>query len=93
MVMAGDFSVENGLLDRDAALQLKRLLEQFGLPTTVKVNPDNIRDAIQKDKKRSGNTLHFVFLNQIGQAVVKETSIDVLLNYAGTWLQANPLDE
>ena len=93
MVMAGDFSVENGWLDRNAALRLKSLLEKFGLPTTVKVNPDDIRDAIQKDKKRSGDMLHFVFLNQIGQAVVNEASIDVLQSYAGTWLQANPLDK
>ncbi len=93
MVLASDFSVEKGLLDRDAALRLKRLLQKFGLPTTINVNPDNIRDAIQKDKKRSGDMLHFVFLDQIGQAVVKETSIDVLQNYVGTWLQANPSDE
>ena len=93
MVMACDFSVDKGLLSSASALRLKRLLQRFELPTAVKVNPDRVRDAIQKDKKRAGDMLHFVFLNQIGRAVVDETPIDALQTYAGTWLQANPTDD
>ena len=93
MVMAGDFSVAKGLLSSEAALRLKRLLEKFKLPTTAKVNPHKIQDAIQKDKKRSGEMLYFVFLNQIGHAVVNKTSIDDLQTYAIQWLQANHTNE
>ena len=53
MVMACDLSVQKGLLTAEAAHRLKRLLQSFKLPTTVKVSPDKVMDAIQKDKKRT----------------------------------------
>ena len=93
MAMACDFSAEKGWLSSESSLRFKRLLGKFMLPTAVKVNPDQIQDAIQKDKKRSGDMLYFVFLNQIGHAVVDETSIDVLQSYAVKWVQANPKDD
>jgi 3-dehydroquinate synthase len=93
MVMACDFSVEKGLLEGASVLRLKRLLEKFELPTTINVRPDKVQDAILKDKKRAGDMLHFVFLNRIGNAVVIETPIDIIQSYAGSWLQANPIDD
>jgi 3-dehydroquinate synthase len=93
MVMACDFSVEKGLLEGASVLRLKRLLEKFELPTSVKVSPDKVHDAIHKDKKRARDMLHFVFLNRIGNAVVNETPIDIIQSYAGSWLQANPIDD
>jgi len=88
MVMACDLSVEKGILTGAAAQRLKLLLKKFKLPTTVKMEPDMIIDAIAKDKKRAGDNVHFVFLDQIGNAVVKEIAIEALQRYARTWLQS-----
>jgi 3-dehydroquinate synthase len=93
MVMACDLSVDKGLLTAEAAHRLKGLLQRFKLPTTVKVSPGKVIDAIKKDKKRTGDHVHFVFLNQIGQAVVNETPLGVLQSHVGTWLQANNIDD
>jgi 3-dehydroquinate synthase len=93
MVMACDMAVQKGLVPAEAAHRLKRLLQRFKLPTTVKVNPDRVIDAIQKDKKRTGDNVHFVFLNSIGKAVVNETSIDSLRDHARTWLQSINQDD
>ncbi len=93
MVMACDLSVQKGLLPAEAAPRLKRLLQRFKLPTTVKVSPDKVMDAIQKDKKRSGDNVHFVFLNSIGKAVVNETSLNSLRDHARTWLQSINQDD
>jgi 3-dehydroquinate synthase len=93
MVMACDLSVQKGLLTAEAAYRLKRLLQRFKLPTAVKVSPDKVMDAIQKDKKRTGDNVHFVFLNSIGKAVVNETSIDSLRDHARTWLQSINQDD
>jgi 3-dehydroquinate synthase len=87
MALACDLSVQSGLLAGESAQRLKRLLEAFKLPTTVKVHPDMVLDAIQKDKKRSGDHVHFVFLNEIGNAVVRMIPMGALLDYAGSWLQ------
>jgi 3-dehydroquinate synthase len=93
MVMACDLSVQKGLLTAEAAHRFKRLLQRFKLPTTVKVSPDKVMDAIQKDKKRTGDNVHFVFLKSIGKAVVDETSIDSLRDHARTWLQSINQDD
>ena len=81
------------MLTDEAAQRLKRLLERFKLPTTVKVSPDKVIDAIQKDKKRSGDNVHFVFLNRIGNAIVNEIPLDTLQSHARDWLQAINQDD
>jgi 3-dehydroquinate synthase len=88
MVFAADLSVREGSLapaDRD---RIVRLAGRLGLPTVAGVlaaagkgdsprreSPlllSGIIDALRKDKKRSGDALHFVFLEAIGRPLVRE---------------------
>jgi len=42
----------------------------------------HLADAIRKDKKRAGDTIHYVLLDDIGKAVVEEIGIDELTRLA-----------
>ena len=89
MVAASDLSVEKGLLASAEVQRLKLLLQQFRLPTKVNVSSDAVLDAIDKDKKREGDKVHFVFLKELGNAVVKEIAIGELKKFAGKWMLAS----
>jgi len=51
----------------------------LNLPTRLPVDPLKVMDGLQKDKKRSGDTIHFVLLHGLGRAVVETISLSDLL--------------
>jgi len=79
MVFASKLSVKKGLMSRTECNRLTALLKALDMPTTVEVSPDATIDALLRDKKRAGDTVHFVLLEKIGQAVVVEMAIDELV--------------
>ena len=58
--------------------RLERLLLQLGLPVATDVQPQKIINALQKDKKREGNDIHFVLLDKIGKAVIRKIALTEL---------------
>jgi 3-dehydroquinate synthase len=68
MVMAVRLSVKLGICTPDDANRLIDLLKQYGLPVVVPIKPNDILDAIRKDKKRENDLIHFVLLRKIGKA-------------------------
>jgi 3-dehydroquinate synthase len=88
MAVAGDLSVARGLLNAEEAWRLKQLLQKCKVPITVKMGSAEVFAAIQKDKKRTADSVYFVFLNQIGRAVVENIPMDWLQKHAATWMQS-----
>ncbi len=78
MVIASDLAVEKGLLARDQADRLERLLARFGLPTRAELNGEAIAEALSKDKKRFGGVVHAILLERIGKASVHKVALDEL---------------
>ncbi len=78
MVMAASMSVRRGLLPQEKAYRLSELLKKLELPTSLPIKPETILDALKKDKKREGDSIHFILLEDIGQAVVQEIPIGEL---------------
>jgi 3-dehydroquinate synthase len=76
MVIASEVSEANGLLTNVNTQRLQRLLQDLALPTQIEADADLVWEALQKDKKREGGTIHFVLLEQIGRAIVKRLSIE-----------------
>ncbi|MBW3566353.1 MAG: 3-dehydroquinate synthase [Proteobacteria bacterium] len=74
LVLAAALSEAHFSLDPDTRLRVARLLEGFGLPTTLPadVKPDEIIDAMQLDKKHVKAHWRLVLLERIGTAVVVE---------------------
>lgn len=79
MVFAAKLSVEKGLLAQRECDRLIALLKVLEMPTEVEVPPEAAIDALLRDKKRTGDTVHFVLLEKIGRAVVKEMAVDDLV--------------
>jgi 3-dehydroquinate synthase len=78
MVMASALSVKRGLLSALEHRRLCDLLKKLKLPNSFASSPQQIFDAVAKDKKRAGDRIHFVLLNGIGKAVVELITIKEL---------------
>ena len=80
MVLASKLSEKKGYLQSEDSTRLSNLLENFRLPVELEFNRQQVFEAIGKDKKREGDSLKFVLLKRIGEAVVDEISIHELEN-------------
>lgn len=78
MVMACSLSVKLGLLKIREAEKITTLLQKLDLPVAADVSKQALKEAIRRDKKRIGDSIHFVLLKGIGQAVISEISISEL---------------
>jgi len=76
MILAADFSVKEGLLSKTDANRLKQLITHLKLPVRSRADSKTIKEALQRDKKKDGAHMHFVFLDDIGSCVIREISID-----------------
>jgi 3-dehydroquinate synthase len=84
MVLASKLSEKKGYLQKDDTTRLSSLLEKFRLPVRLEFNPQQVIDAIGKDKKREGDHLKFVFLQKIGKALVEEIPIQEIVEVLQT---------
>ncbi len=87
MVYAGKIAQKIGLLNREDAKKIERLLQKAHLPVSPlkKFNPQEILAILEMDKKRSAGKQKFVLPKKIGQVIIKddipiELLKEVLLN-------------
>ncbi len=83
MVVAAALSVKRGHLPAEDSQRIEELLKELKLPTRLQIDQEGVLDALKKDKKRKGDSINFVLLHGIGNAIVEEISIkelEVLLN-------------
>jgi 3-dehydroquinate synthase len=76
MIAAARISARRGLLPNNEAQALNALIARAGLPTRVEADLDAVLDAIGKDKKRQEQSIRFILLKGLGQAVVAEVERD-----------------
>ena len=50
---------------------IHELVSAAGLPADMELDPDVIFQNIRKDKKKSGDSIHFILLDGLGSAIVK----------------------
>lgn len=85
MVLAGALSTQMGLLKPSVLRRVCALLEKLQLPTHIPTNPELIIDALHKDKKRQGEHIHFVALEDIGRVAVRSVSLKRLEEAVRRW--------
>jgi 3-dehydroquinate synthase len=83
MVLAAELSIKKGYLTASEGDRLKALLQQFGLPVRLSFSDDRVTAALKMDKKRTRNSLHFVFLKGIGSCEVEEIDLEELVRMVG----------
>lgn len=72
MAAAALFSAQQGLISPKDVDRIKQLLSGLNLPISSSLPAQEIIRAASKDKKKQGQDLYYVFLEQIGQARVKK---------------------
>jgi 3-dehydroquinate synthase len=81
MVLASAISVQKGLLTREDHLRFKNLLQRYLLPVRSRMKNESIWDALQKDKKRESDQMHFILLQGLGRAIVENIPITDIRGY------------
>lgn len=77
-MIAGKLSVEKSGLHETDFTRLHKLLEILKLPTQFQGNKQEVLDALIKDKKREQDTIHFILLRNIGDAVIEKITVHEL---------------
>ncbi|RLB15391.1 MAG: 3-dehydroquinate synthase [Deltaproteobacteria bacterium] len=78
MLVASRLSFKRGWLSEREVTRIEALLKKLNLPTRLKVDGNLVIEAMTKDKKRSSESLNFVFLHGIGEAFVEQIPIKEL---------------
>lgn len=78
MVIATDLSVRKGLLPENTADRIKDLLEKLGLPAKKEMDRAAVMEAVLKDKKKMGDRIHFVLIEDVGKSVIQLITIKEL---------------
>ena len=79
IVQTARLSEALGVCRRGLAAQLEADLASVGLPTACPVSPLQMREAIAKDKKADGGSVHFVLINDIGKVEVRLLPVDRII--------------
>lgn len=60
-----------------------QMLEKYELPSQAEFDKDKIIPIISMDKKRTRESIHFILLEKIGKAVIKQISVEQLYQTFG----------
>lgn len=55
--------------------RLVNILDKTGLPTAIDVDLDRVLDAVAHDKKMEGDTIHYIYVPEIGQFEMRAASL------------------
>jgi 3-dehydroquinate synthase len=80
MIIAADISVQLGFLQKDERDRLFNLLDSFKLLVKYDIPYDQVKRFILQDKKKSGEAVNFVFLEETGKAIVKSIALTKLMD-------------
>ena len=78
MVFASTISSKKGYLPAEDAIRIEELLKKLRLPTRFQLDRKKVFDALRKDKKRREDSINFVLLHGLGNAIVEAISIKEL---------------
>lgn len=78
MVLAARLSHLQGLISAPEVDRIEKVLSSAGLPAQMKLDPAEVYQNIRKDKKRSGEDVHFVLLKGLGSTVIRPLALTEL---------------
>lgn len=86
MCIAAQASISSSIDEVHDVSNLKNVLKNYGLPTRLEIfEYQKLFEKIKSDKKKQGDSIHFVFLKKIGEASIEKISLaelNVLLKRA-----------
>ncbi len=78
MVAISALSVRKGWLKPEEYTRIETLIRSIGLPVHVRIPASSIEEAMRKDKKREGKSIHVVCLKGIGNTTVAKIDVGKL---------------
>jgi 3-dehydroquinate synthase len=81
MEIATEFSFEKGFIDLSLKNRIINLLKKYKLLDGRNIPAENIEHLIQQDKKKIGNEMNFVFIKDIGKAVVEKVPVSEVTEF------------
>jgi 3-dehydroquinate synthase len=78
MIFESDLSVSMGFIDESITHQIQQLLNQYHLPTQMKLHAIDCWEKILHDKKRTSDQIHWVIPENIGKATLKSIPLSEL---------------
>jgi 3-dehydroquinate synthase len=78
MVVAAQLSKQLGYITDAEVTRITQVFKVFDLPTTIAGEKDRIKDGIHKDKKRYGDRIKFVLIDDIGSCFIQDVGLDEL---------------
>jgi 3-dehydroquinate synthase len=78
MQAVAELAVRGGVADPEVARAIRRLLESYGLPTTIpgQFDPQILRTYLQTDKKTVGGRVFFVLPEHLGRVRITDQVAD-----------------
>jgi 3-dehydroquinate synthase len=67
-----------GLLSPAILVRILNLLHQLKLPVVSPISTEKIIEGLRMDKKREGDVVHIILLDDIGHAIIEEITLDRL---------------
>jgi 3-dehydroquinate synthase len=72
MVLASSLSEKLGMIKKADVLEIREVLEMYGLPVKSEIPVDQLFEAMKHDKKREGDSINLVLLESLGHAVTQK---------------------
>ena len=71
---------QKGKVTAEETKRVEKLLHRLGLPTQIQSDVEEVLSAFRKDKKRTADTIHYVFPEGIGNVTVEGLPLQELEN-------------
>lgn len=81
MELASKFSFQNGFISGSEYERIIKILNTYKLLRNYSVPDDRMAQLIMSDKKKAGDSIHFVFTRGIGKAEVEKIPVGEILSF------------
>ena len=81
MQFATDFSLQKGFISSAIRERIINLLQRFKLLEEKYIPLDQIERHLLHDKKRTGNDIHFIFIEGIGKPLIKTVPVSEITDF------------
>lgn len=81
MEIATDWSFERGYINLEEKERINELLKRFKLIDNRNMTDNEMEKLVVHDKKKTGTSIHFVFIHSIGKAIIEKVPVSEVLDF------------
>lgn len=81
LAFSAALSVKRGLLKEEERKRILDLIRKYELPVENPADPSAVLDALIRDKKKEGGSIHFILMRGIGNVIIEPIDIDEIKTF------------